>query len=144
MDMALKNLSNGAIALLLGVVTAAVAAVGIVMTIATTQMFGLTGRIDTLYTDSAGVKADVAKTAAATEYMKQDMAEMKTTLREMSTTLQSIDKRLAQADIKGGVPASFVLVKDPSMLAKFLWSQKIQGPILVNSPARTQPSCSKT
>ncbi len=76
MDMALKNLSNGAIALLLGVVTAAVAAVGIVMTIATTQMFGLTGRIDTLYTDSAGVKADVAKTAAATEYMKQDMAEM--------------------------------------------------------------------
>lgn len=132
MDMALKNLSNGAIAILLGAVTVGVTVVGVVMTIATSQMFALTGRIDTLYSDAATARADIARTATTTEYMKQELVEIKTTLKEMSSTLITIDKRLAAAG--GPQPTNYVVVKDPELLWKVLSGEKLPGPIFVQSP----------
>jgi hypothetical protein len=135
-DMALKNLSNGSVAVMLGVVTVVVTVVAVIMGFATSQMFGLTSRIDTLFTDSASIKADAARTATAVDYMKGDIAEMKATLKDVSTTLQAIDKKLAAAaDTKGAVPANFVMFKDPTALGKFLLLDKIGSvPIYVQSP----------
>lgn len=103
---------------LIAIVTTAMGAATVVMVLAIAQMFGLSDRVDALYTDVGDIKASVAKVATATDFMREDLAEIKVALR-------GIDKKLASAEPMSAMQVGRFMVQDVPSFGAFLTTTPI-------------------
>lgn len=100
--------------------------VAIIMGLATAQMYATTSRIDALYSDTGNIKADVAKAAVATDYIRADLADVKTTLADMRASLGRIETRLSSAGPLPS-PTRAVIVNDPADFGRKLQTVPLDG-----------------
>ena len=104
--------------------TVVLAAVAVIMAVATAFMFGTMSRLDTAFTDIGNIKAEVAKVATATEFMRSDLSEIK-------TTLKSIDQKFASAGPQSPATRS-VMVKDFGIFAEYVKAKGLKDGIFVS------------
>lgn len=117
------------------VVGGLLAIVTVIMGLATAQMFASTSRIDALYVDIGTVKADAAKTAVATDYIRSDLAEIKTSLADMRTSLGRIETRLSSAAPLAS-PTRALIVNDPADFGRKLQAVPLDGGFAVYPKSR--------
>jgi len=105
-----------------GILTVVLAAMTLIFTAGTLEMYSAGDRIDALYSDMSDVKADVSAVKVRVDTIKEDLTEVKADLGEVLTLARKIEKRMASVEPEGGKSLLFAQSSSVAIKSKEDWN----------------------